>query len=267
MRYELGIIGGGNMAEAILRAVVDNHIISAERIVVSEPQAERRAMLEPLGVALTDDNQQVVAGSSQVMLAVKPQTLAAVSDSLKAVDPARQIVLSIMAGVSTRRIAEVTGKPARVIRIMPNTPLLVGLGMSAIAMGEHARSGDELLSLQIFRAAGEAVMVHETQMDAVTAVSGSGPAYVFYLAEAMTDAARQLGLDDASAKLLVQQTILGAAKLMKDSSDDPAALRRKVTSPGGTTQAAIEHMESSELKRHIIDALGKAASRSRELGK
>lgn len=267
MQYELGLIGGGNMAEAIVRAVVDNKIIEPSRIIISEPQAERRALFEPLGVTLTDDNTQVISDASQVMLAVKPQTLAAIADALHAIDPAKQIVLSIMAGVSTRRIAEVTGKPARVVRIMPNTPLLVGLGMSAIAVGEHAHSGDELLSLQIFRAAGEAIIVDEKLMDAVTAVSGSGPAYVFYLAEAMTDAAKQLGLEPAAADLLVQQTILGAATLMKNSADDPATLRRKVTSPGGTTQAAIEHMDGTAVKQHIIDALARAAARSRELGK
>ena len=267
MQYELGLVGGGNMAEAIVRAVIDNQIISPERIAIADPVAERRELFKPLGVALAESNEAVMGYASQVMLAIKPQTLAAIGDQLKVIDPARQIVLSIMAGVSTKRIAEVIGKPARVVRIMPNTPLMVGRGMSAIALGEHARSGDELLALQVFRAAGEAVMVEESQMDAVTAVSGSGPAYVFYLAEAMTDAARQLGLEPSVAGLLVQQTILGAAKLMKDSQEEPAALRRKVTSPGGTTQAAIEHMESADLKRHIIDALAKAAARSKELGK
>lgn len=266
MKYELGSIGGGNMAEAIIRAVIGQRVITPERIIVADPSPERRKLMEHLGVATTEDNGAVVAGSSQVMLAIKPQMLAAVAPQLRTIEPAHQIVLSIMAGISTRKIAEAIGKPARVVRVMPNTPLLVGLGMSAICLGEHARAGDEIAPMQIFQAAGEAVMVAEKDMDAVTAVSGSGPAYVFYLAEAMIEAGRSLGLSDEHAAMLTKQTILGAARLMVESPDDPALLRRKVTSPGGTTQAAIEHMDRQQLKQHVIDALTRAAARSRELG-
>jgi len=267
MDYELGIIGAGNMAEAIVRAVIDHQIIAAGRMIVSDPLPQRREMFQKLGVATTESNEQVVTRSSQVMLAVKPQSLKTLGDALKLIDPGQQIVLSIMAGIRSVKITELAGKALRVVRVMPNTPLMVGRGMSGIARGEGARDGDELLAMQIFRAAGEAVMVREEDLDAVTAVSGSGPAYIFYLAEAMIEAAQSLNLPPDAAKLLTQQTILGAAELLTRSGESPDQLRRKVTSPGGTTQAAIEHMESQKVRQHIADAIRKAAERSRELGK
>jgi pyrroline-5-carboxylate reductase len=267
MEYELGIIGAGNMAEAIVKAVVDNQIIAPRKIIVSDPVPQRRAIFEAMGVLAVDSNLQVITRSSQVMLAVKPQMLKALGEELRQIDPERQIVLSIMAGVRSPKINELAGKTLRVIRIMPNTPLMVGRGMSGIARGEGSREGDELVAMQIFRAAGEAVTVREEDIDAVTAVSGSGPAYVFYLAEAMMEAATSLELSPGAARLLTQQTILGAAELLVKSGEPADVLRRKVTSPGGTTQAAIEHMESKQVRQHIADAVRAAAARSRELGK
>ncbi len=265
--FQFGSVGGGNMAEAILRAVIDHKIIAPKRIIVSDPEAGRRDVMRSLGVVIAEDNRRVITGADQVMLAVKPQMFPKLSEELKAIEADQQVVLSIMAGVSTAKIAAAIGRASRVVRIMPNTPLMVGRGMSAIALGGGARPGDDELSMRIFSAAGEAVRVAEADLDAVTAVSGSGPAYVFYLAEAMAEAARTLGLSEEHAKLLTRQTILGAAELMAKSPDSPQELRRKVTSPGGTTQAAIEHMESQQVKKHIVDALQKAAARSKELGK
>jgi pyrroline-5-carboxylate reductase len=267
MRYELGLVGGGNMAEAIVRAVVDGKIVAPGKIIVSDPQPARRDLMAKMGVHVTESNREVITGAAQVMLAVKPQTVAQLGPELTLIDVEQQVVLSIMAGVSTKKIAAAVGRPTRIVRIMPNTPLMIGRGMSGIAVGLDARPGDEALSLRIFRAAGEAVIVREEELDAVTAVSGSGPAYVFYLAEAMAEAAKSLGLGDEAGRLLTQQTILGAAELLVKSADSPQELRRKVTSPGGTTQAAIEHMEQGGVKQRIVDALGKAAARSRELGK
>lgn len=266
MKYELGMIGGGNMAEAIVRAAVEHGVVEPDRIIVCDPVSQRRDLFESIGVATTDQNDKAAANAVQVMLAVKPQVAPMIVGDLTGLDVNKQVVVSIMAGLTTSKIASLIGLPVRVVRVMPNTPLLVGCGMSAICLGIHARPGDELMALQLFRAAGEAVMVDESHMDAVTAVSGSGPAYVFYLAEAMADAAKSLGLPEELGPLLARQTVYGAAKLMHQSQEPPAELRRRVTSPGGTTQAAIEHMEAMQIATHLINAMRRAAERSRELG-
>lgn len=255
------------MAEAIVKGAIDNDVLEPEKIIVADPVAERRVLFEQLGCATAEQNTSVIENAAQIMIAVKPQIFPDVAEQLKAADPERQIVISIMAGLRTQKIVDAVGRPLRIVRVMPNTPLLAGQGMSAIALGEHANAGDELLAMQIFQAAGEAVELEESDMDAVTAVSGSGPAYVFYLAEAISEAARSLGLKADVADLLTQQTILGAATLMKKSDDPPAELRRKVTSPGGTTQAALEHMEEQQVRQHIMQAVRAAADRSKELGK
>lgn len=267
MQYELGVIGAGNMAEAIVRAAIDREIVNPDKIIVADPAADRRVVFENLGCATGERNRHVVETSAQIMLAVKPQIFPRIVDDLQSLDAERQIVITIMAGLSSKKIAEAVGKTLRIVRVMPNTPLLSGLGMSGVALGKHAIAGDELLTMQIFQAAGEAVVLEESDIDAVTAVSGSGPAYIFYLAEAMAEAAESLGLSAEIADMLTQQTILGAATLLKESNDPAAVLRRKVTSPGGTTQAAIEHMESHNVRAHIADAIRAAAARSRELGK
>lgn len=265
MTYDLGFIGAGNMAEAIARAAIDSqpNVLPAGRMIASDPSVERRGVFESMGVMTTADNAAVVLQSKQVLLAVKPQMFASVAQSLRGYEG---VVISIMAGIGTAKIESLMGRPARIVRVMPNTPLMAGLGMAGVALGPHARPGDEAMALQLFGAAGEAIVVSESAIDAITAVSGSGPAYVFYLAEAMQQAAINLGLGE-HARLLVQQTILGAAKLLRDSPDTADGLRRKVTSPGGTTEAAIKHMESQGVRQAIVDAIQAAHTRSIELGK
>lgn len=263
MSYELGLIGAGNMAEAIARAVIDKGVVPPQGIVASDVSEARLDVFRAMGVATTQDNAAVVSRSAQVMLAVKPQQFASVASSLAGYDG---VVISIMAGLGTAKIEAAAGRSLRLVRVMPNTPLMVGLGMSGIAVGTHARPGDEALALRLFGAAGEAIVVDEPLIDAVTAVSGSGPAYLFYLAEAMQRAAVDLGLGD-HARLLVQQTLAGAAALLTQSPDTAEVLRRKVTSPGGTTEAAIRHLESHGVGTAIAQALTAARDRSIELGK
>ena len=264
-RYDLGFIGAGNMAEAILRAAVTRGIVPAGRLIAADPSLDRLALLEPLGIAGTHDNGEVIAGADVVLLAVKPQALPALADTLQRLDTDNQIVLSIMAGVTSTRIEAVIGRPARIVRVMPNTPLMVGRGMSGVSLGPHARPGDEALAMRLFGACGEAVRLPESDLDAVTAVSGSGPAYLFYLAEAMQLAAERLGLSD-HAHLLVRQTLLGSAELLHQSDETPAELRRKVTSPGGTTEAAIAHLDHRRVADSVVEALQAARNRSVELG-
>ena len=265
MTHQLGFIGAGNMAEAIARAAISAKIFPASQMVACDPVEERREVFASLGVTTTQQNADVIDRSQHVLLAVKPQTLPQVGDELRAVDADRQVVMSIMAGIATEKIEQAIGRPSRLVRIMPNTPLMVGRGMSAIALGRHARTGDDDLALRLFGAAGEAIQVQEPLIDAITAVSGSGPAYLFYLAEAMELAARELGLGE-HAGLLVRQTLLGSAELLCKGDQTPEALRLKVTSPGGTTEAAIKHLDGNASTQVIVNAIKAAESRSRELG-
>lgn len=273
MKYELGFLGAGNMAEAIVKAVTSTGLLKAGQLIASDPSDARRAVFAGLGVTCVADNESVIKQSKQVLVAVKPQVMLQAAADLGKFGAVDQIIISIMAGVSSAKLASAVAagraggnaNQVRVIRVMPNTPLQVGFGMAGIALGTGAKPGDEALTLKLFTAGGKAVVVPESAIDAITAVSGSGPAYVFYLAEAMEAAAAQLGLGE-HGRLLVAQTILGSAQLLAASTDTPAELRRKVTSPGGTTEAAIKHMDGNKSIDVIVNAIKAAERRSKELG-
>ena len=265
-RYTLGFIGAGNMAEAIARAAIASGIVPAKRIIASDRSVERRAVFADLDIEATEDNARVIRESGQVLLAVKPQVMPEVAGDLAAHGRKDQIIISIMAGIGSEKLEHSIGREARIIRVMPNTPKMVGRGMAGVAPGIHARPGDEDLAMRLFTAGNsEAVVVDESLIDAVTAVSGSGPAYVFFLAEAMEHAAAELGLDQ-HARLLVAQTLHGAAELLVQSPDSATELRQKVTSPGGTTQAAITQLEGKQAHDAIVKAIHAAHARARELG-
>lgn len=262
----LGFIGSGNMAEAIARAAVDQGVLTPGDMIAADLSEARRDVFADMGVEVTDDAATVLAACEQVMIAIKPQHAQELCDVLSGQVSDDQIVISIMAGISTAKLAQMLGGSVRVIRVMPNTPLIVGLGMAGVCRGDDAFEGDESLSMKLFGSGmSEAVLVDEPKIDAITAVSGSGPAYLFYLAEAMEEAAASLGLGEAGERL-VTQTLLGAATLLLQSPDPASELRRKVTSPGGTTQAAIEHMESQNVRSAIAEAVRKAQAKSLELG-
>ncbi len=267
MDYRLGIIGGGNMAEAILRGLLRGNHIPHAAIVISDASLERRTHISStIGVAAVEAN-RVPAGCPLVVLAVKPQVM---GDVLKEVAPAVRpdaVVISIAAGITTRFIDAQFGGRGRIIRVMPNTPLLVGRGMAAIAAGPRATPQDMHLAKRVFGDSGLTCEVAEEQMDAVTAVSGSGPAYFFYLVEAMVEAGVADGLDAQTALLLATQTCAGAAAMLAETQTTPEVLRARVTSPNGTTQRAIETMDSAGVKASLIKAIRAAAARSRELGK
>ncbi len=265
-RYRLGFIGAGNMAEAIARGALRENVLAADQMIASDPSQARRELFAGLGIEAVDDITHVAESSQQVMLAIKPQVWPEIATQLASHVSDDQVLISIMAGISTGKLCETLSRPARVIRVMPNTPMMVGLGMSGLTVGDGAKPGDEELAMKLFGAAGKVVAVSEELMDAITAVSGSGPAYVYYLAEAMEKAATELGLGE-QARLLVSQTILGAARMLADSPDPAAELRRKVTSPGGTTAAAIGHMDQHNLVQVISDAIKAAEARGRELGR
>jgi pyrroline-5-carboxylate reductase len=263
-RYRLGFIGAGNMAEAIARGAIDSGVLTTDQMTASDPSGDRLAAFELFGVQRSPGNLALIEQSDAVLLAIKPQALDAIRDDLSKIQD-HQIVISIMAGLGSDRIERVIGKSARLVRVMPNTPLMTGQGMAGVALGPNAKPGDDALALELFGASGKAISVSEQDLHAITAISGSGPAYLFYLAEAMQKAADQLGLSD-NARLLVNQTLLGSSHLLSQSSDTPAELRRKVTSPGGTTEAAIKHLDANEVKAQIVEALKAAYERSVELG-
>lgn len=269
MVYELGFLGAGNMAEAIAKAAIDKRVLPAASMIASDPSDARREVFARLGVHVVPTNAEAIRSSKQVLLAVKPQVMPRAAADLATHAAAEQVLISIMAGVTTAKLADAIaaagGRAARIVRVMPNTPLMVGHGMAGISLGKGAHPGDEALTLKLFSAGGDAIMVDEAQLDAITAVSGSGPAYVFYLAEAMERAAKELGLADKAPRL-VRQTILGAAHLLAASGEPPAELRRKVTSPGGTTEAATKHMDGNKTIDVIVNAMKAAEKRSKELG-
>ena len=267
--YELAVIGAGNMAEAIVRGVINGGLLRPEQIVAADVSPERRSLFErELKVRAVDQNADAARSARAVLLSVKPQQMADALAGLGTVLSPEALVISIAAGISTSFIERHLGPAARwrVIRTMPNTPMLVGAGMTAIAGGPNATADDLARATRIFESAGAVIEVREDQLDAVTAVSGSGPAYFFFLVEQMIRAGVELGLSPEQASLLASRTAFGAGTMLARSTDPPQELRRKVTSPGGTTHAAITHMESAGLPQIVVDAVAAAAKRSRELG-
>jgi len=263
MTYRLGMIGGGNMGSAIVRGGIGAGVFQPANVIVAEVDSTRRDALADIGCALSA-NPQDAAMAEQIMLAVKPQAFAEVAKAIAPLDD-EKVVVSIMAGLNSQRIRAALGTKARVIRAMPNTPCQLGAGMTAIAIGAGAAPGDEQLAVSLFNAVGRTVLVDESLMYAVTAVSASGPAYVFLLAEAMEQAAVALGIDQSVARRLVEQTVMGAGRLLSESSQDAGQLRQAVTSPGGTTAAALSVFEQEKLTDIVVRALTAARDRGREL--
>ncbi|MEM7680613.1 MAG: pyrroline-5-carboxylate reductase [Planctomycetota bacterium] len=264
MSQTLSFIGAGNMAEAIARSAIGSGIARPQDVTASDRSEDRRAVFTAMGCHATPDNAQAIRAGGAVVLSIKPQVFPRVAPELAEHLTDHQVVISIMAGLTCDKMESLIGKPARLVRVMPNTPVMVGQGMSAIALGPNAEPGDDELAIRLFESGGKAIRVDENALDAVTAVSGSGPAYAFYLAEAMEAAAAELGLGD-HARLLAVQTLLGAATLLSDSQEDPAELRRRVTSPGGTTEAAITSLDQNAVRELIAKAIHAAAERSAEL--
>lgn len=266
---KLCVAGGGKMAEALVGGLISTGWAPASDIGVVEVSADRRDAL-----AETFDGLATVASCAEassagfdvanVLVAVKPQHVHEVATDLGPQGVER--VLSIAAGVRIAALSEGFGPNARVIRAMPNTPALVGQGAAAIAASPNARPEDLEWAIGILSAVGTVAVVDEVDLDAVTGVSGSGPAYVFLLAEAMIAAGVEQGLSPEVANDLARQTVLGAATLLSSSPEGPATLRANVTSPGGTTAAAIAEMQRRDLEAIIASAIGAATARSRELG-
>lgn len=254
------MIGGGKMGQALLGGMIDAGWLAAADATVVEVSADLWAELPTLlpGVAITD---APIAGVATV-LAVKPHVVTEVARTLT--DPG--VVVSIAAGITIATLEAALPAGTRVLRVMPNTPALVGVGASAIAAGTHATDDDLAWALGMFEAVGVAVAVSESQLDAVTGLSGSGPAYVFLLAEALTDAGVTAGLPRPIAAQLANQTIRGAGTMLTDTDQSATALRAAVTTPAGTTAAGLAALEAGAVRAAVIDAVTAAAERARELG-
>jgi pyrroline-5-carboxylate reductase len=269
MAIELGILGAGNMAEAIAGGVVRAGLLNASQILASDVSPQRRQLFQDrFGIRAVQDNCEAAVSAATILLSVKPQQMAAVLGEIASVAKPEVLIVSIAAGISSRFIQKHLGgaTPWRVIRTMPNTPMLIGEGIVALARGEHATEHDARQARRLFESGATVIDVTEEQLDAVTAVSGSGPAYIFYLVEQMVRAAQDLGLSPDHARQLAIKTAFGAAKMLATSEESPQELRSRVTSPGGTTLAAITHLEGHDWPRTTIDAIKAAAARSRELG-
>ncbi|EGW22765.1 pyrroline-5-carboxylate reductase [Methylobacter tundripaludum] len=266
---KIGFIGGGNMASSLISGLIaSGHV--PEQIWVSDISPDTLTALKTqLNVNTSVNNDDIINAVDVVVLAVKPQTLSAVAQSIAAqVQQKKSLVVSIAAGINQNSLSRWLGADTAIVRCMPNTPALVLTGATALHANDKVTGEQRDLAENILRSVGIALWVEdEAELDAVTAVSGSGPAYYFLLMEAMEKAALELGLSQETARLLVQQTALGAAKIALESAESPEQLRKRVTSPGGTTQRAIETFEQGGFTELVSKALHAARDRSIEMSK
>lgn len=264
----IGFLGAGNMAEALIRGLVRGGKLPADHIGASGPRRERLDQLgQTYGIRATTDNLELVAHSRLVVLSVKPQIVDRVLLQVGKHLAENTLVVSVAAGVTTEAIEERLPRSTRVVRAMPNTPALVGAGATAVSPGAHATDEDVARAKMIFDAVGITVVLEESQLDAVTGLSGSGPAYIFLILEALADAGVKVGLSRRNAQLLAAQTVMGSAKLLIDTDEHPGKLKDMVTSPGGTAIAGLHTLEQGGLRTTLINAVESATNRSRELGK
>ncbi len=293
---KLGFVGGGNMAEALIRGLINNRVFAASDLIASDVDPSRRQRLKRLfKLEVTDTNDRLVREARALVLAVKPQNIAEALTQIRAAAEQQvadrtnkservsrrhtkrqspgtllqqRLFISIVAGVTIARLSDALGPRVRIIRVMPNAPAMVGEGMAAIVRGAAATRADEAFTLKIFKAVGDAVVVRDERMlDAVTALSGSGPAYVYLFAKALADAAVAEGLPPELALRMALKTIRGAESNMRQSKLDATELIRLVASPGGTTEAALRKFVEARFSDIVADALHAAAERSRELGR
>ena len=265
---KIGFVGGGLMAEALIKGILQAGLVTADRVMAADPVPARCDLLhERYGIAMFSDAKEMLGDCDIVILAVKPQVMGDVLDSLVSEINSRHLVISIAAGVTISFIeGNLAGTACRVVRVMPNTPAIVQEAASALSGGVRATAADIETAQSIFNAIGESVVVDEVYLDAVTGLSGSGPAYVFSFLEALIDAGVKVGLARPIAEKLAMQTVKGSVKLAMDTGDHPAQLRAMVTSPGGTTIAGLHVLERAGMQGIIMDAVDAATERSRQLG-
>jgi len=263
----VGFVGAGNMGEALIKGLLAANLVPAEAIHATDVRLERlKELNRQYGIQISSDNAELIRRADIVILAVKPQIMDAVLTEIAPAVTRRKLLISIAAGVSTAKIRAVLHKDARLIRVMPNTPALVLEGVTAVAKAEGLEADDLETAGEIFGAVGRVVVLGEELMDAVTGLSGSGPAYIAVVIESLADGGVQMGLDRITAMTLATQTVLGAATLLRETGLHPGAVKDMVCSPGGTSIAGIAALEEGGIRTTFIKAVERATQRSRELG-
>jgi pyrroline-5-carboxylate reductase len=264
---KIAFIGGGNMAAAIIGGLIKHGVAPADLYAIDPNEEARKRNQQQFGIATGAGADAALAPYDAVVLAVKPQVLKAVAETLAPHLGERQVVISIVAGIRTADLSRWLNGHQRIVRVMPNTPALIGMGVAGLSATGSVDAADRQLATEVLGAVGETVWFDdEAKIDAVTAISGSGPAYVFYFIEALQEAARQLGMDDAQGRALAVATFTGAAQLAAQSDEPPGVLRERVTSKGGTTAAALAAFDASGIKDAIVRGVLAADARAREMG-
>lgn len=265
---KLGFVGAGNMATALVKGILVSKLFGAAQIKAFDiDENQLKTLVTGSGIEGTRSNRELIGDCQIVVLAVKPQNIRDVLGEIKKDVTPEHLIISIAAGIPLETIQKALEKEVPLVRVMPNTPALIQMGMSALAAGKYAQEKHLAIAVSLFKAVGETVIVQEKMMDAVTAVSGSGPGYLFRIMEIFVTAAEGLGFDSATALKLVQQTVLGASRLASTSDRSLAELRTMVTSPGGTTAAGLAVFEKKGLEQIIKEGVTAAFMRSEELAK
>lgn len=265
---KIGFIGAGNMATALIKGVVKAGLLEPDFITAGDVDIEKLESLKnEYGINVVfKENQKIISECGIIILAVKPQIFEKILKEIAPKLNMSKLVISIAAGITTEYIEKIVNKELKIVRAMPNTPALILEGATAIAPGDHATEDDMKIAHEIFKAVGKVAEVDESQMDAVTGLSGSGPAYIFMIIEALSDAGVKMGLSRSVAMKLAAQTVMGAAKLQIETDMHPGRLKDMVTSPGGTAIAGIHTLEQGGLRTTLINAVESATKRSIELG-
>lgn len=268
MEKTIGFIGAGKMATAIIKGLLSSGVFDKEHVVVSEPNEEFAKKTEKeLGIKIVRNNREAVSQADIILLAVKPFVVKDVLTEIEDKIDDSKLIITIAAGITTAKIEEILEKKARIIKVMPNTPSLVGEGMSAVCQGKHASQEDFECVIKIFESVGKVVKATEDQIDAVTGVSGSGPAFYYYIINEIAKAGEKLGLDYETALTLSAQTALGSAKMILETGVDPQQLITNVTTPGGTTAEGNKVLNESNISDILFETVEKTAEKSALMGK
>lgn len=264
----IGFLGAGSIAEAMLTGITKQNLLPPQNVYVTNRSDDQRlkALGERFGIRPTRDLQALIANVDILILAMKPKDVMEACLDMRGLVRADQLVISVIAGVSTELIRQWLQIDCPIVRTMPNTSSAVGLSATGIAKGRFANDDHLQLAIRLFESVGRVFAVPEAELDVITGLSGSGPAYIYYMVEAMEGAGAKAGLSPEMARQLTVQTLLGAAQMLLHSHEEPAVLRKKITSPGGTTQAGLEVLESYEFQQAVASAVLRAAERARELG-
>ncbi|KAF6241928.1 pyrroline-5-carboxylate reductase [Scenedesmus sp. NREL 46B-D3] len=267
LNKRIGFMGSGQMAEALARGLIDRGVVPASQICCSDPAPARKELFRGLGCTPYDTNFEVAKNCDVVFVSVKPQYVHSVLSEARPVLKEDSLVISIAAGITVAQLLEAAGPNARVCRVMPNTPCLVGETAAAMCLGGKATSEDAEIVVALFSAVGKIYQLDEKLLSAVTGLSGSGPAYIYMLIEALADGGVRAGLPRDVAQGLAAQTVYGSAKMVLETGRHPGALKDMVTSPGGTTIAGVHELEKSGFRAACINAVVAAAQRANELSK